>query len=201
MTRSWVTALLGLTMAGVSLAYPWLVVGLYGNRLLLVGLWLSLLALWLARARELSISLRVTLIALACLVAALTALQQVSSQTLAKLYPVVISAALFLVFTWSLLHPPCIIERMVRRTGRDIPPEASRYMRWVTMVWIVFFVANGGVASWLALYGDVIHWAFYNGFLSYILIAAIMIIELLVRRQYQRRVAQGRIVDGGESGT
>lgn len=193
MSRSWVTVLLGLGMAGVSLAYPWIVLGLYGNSLFLIGLWLAVLALWLARAREQSARLRVMMFLLALLAAVLALVEQVPGQLLAKMYPVIISSALFLIFSGSLLRPPSIIERMVRRSGRVVSPEASRYMRWVTIVWIIFFVCNATVAIWLALFAGVSEWAFYNGFLSYVIIGAIMGVEFLVRIQYQRREAAGQV--------
>lgn len=185
--------MLGLVMASVSLAYPWIVLGLYGNSLILIVLWLAVLALWLARAREHSVRLRVMIFLLAVLAAVLALVDQVPGQLLAKMYPVIISGALFVIFSGSLLRPPSIIERMVRRSGRMVSPEASRYMRWVTIVWIIFFVFNATIAVWLTLFASVSEWAFYNGFLSYVIIGAIMGVEFLVRIRYQRRVADGQV--------
>lgn len=191
MRGRWSPWLAGVAGAGVSLSYPWIVLGLYGNAPVLVLLWLAVLGVWLLTGREPGGKLRAGMFCAALVLAALALAGPVSGQALAKFYPVIISMALLAVFAGSLLHPPSVIERAVRRSGRQVPAEASRYMRWVTIVWVVFFAANAALAAWLALFGAVQDWALYNGLVSYLVIGAIMGLELAVRRWYRRRYVGG----------
>ncbi|KAA9131399.1 hypothetical protein F3N42_08745 [Marinihelvus fidelis] len=108
------------------------------------------------------------------------------------LYPVLVNAALCGACAWSLMRPPSLLERGLRLAGRELPDEATPYLRVVTACWAVFFAANGAVAAWTALAASLDTWAFYNGFLAYVLIGAMIGIECLVRPVYRRRVARGR---------
>lgn len=189
MRGRWWPWLAGTAAAGVSLSYPWIVLGLYGNSPLLVVLWVAVLGVWLLTGREPSAKLRAAIFCAAVMLAALALAGPVSGQALAKFYPVIISMALLVVFAGSLMRPPSVIERAVRRSGRQVPAQASRYMRWVTIVWVVFFAVNGALAAWLAVFGAVQDWALYNGLVSYLIIGAIMGLELAIRRWYRSRYA------------
>ena len=108
----------------------------------------------------------------------------VSNQLLPlKLYPVLVSAVLLILFGISLFHPPSMVERLARLREPDLPPAAVRYTRRVTEVWCCFFIGNGTIALLTALYASTKVWTFYNGFLSYLLMAALMGGEWLVRQR------------------
>jgi uncharacterized membrane protein len=107
----------------------------------------------------------------------------------AKVYPVVVSLVLLALFGFSLVKPPtmifrlaCIQDKSLRETGagRD---KAEPYCRRVTLIWCCFFVANGSVALYTALWASPVAWTVYNGFVSYVLIGALLLGEMLVRRR------------------
>ncbi len=98
-----------------------------------------------------------------------------------KSYPVALSLSLAGVFSYSVLHPPTIIERFARMGEPNLNEHGVRYTRRVTFVWIAFFILNAALSSATAVYADLEVWTFYNGFLSYIFIGLIMAVELVVR--------------------
>lgn len=104
-----------------------------------------------------------------------------------KLYPVLVNAVLLVVFGVSLHSPPSVVERLARLTEPDLPPSGVRYTAQVTAVWCVFFVCNGAVAAYTALYCSDAVWAFYNGLLAYVLMGSLMAVEWCVRRHVKRR--------------
>lgn len=98
-----------------------------------------------------------------------------------RLYPVLINVLFFGVFALSIVNPPSMIERFARMQESDLSDEAIVYTRNVTLVWCLFFVANGSIALWTALYSDLEIWTLYNGLLSYLIMGAIFAIEFVVR--------------------
>ena len=101
-----------------------------------------------------------------------------------KLYPVLVNAALLVVFALSLWKPPTVIERLARLRHPDLPPEGVRWVANVTRVWCLFFVLNGGIALWTALYASDATWALYNGAIAYVLIGAMLGGEWLLRPRH-----------------
>ena len=100
-----------------------------------------------------------------------------------KLYPVLISLNLLVLFGWSLWHPPTIVEKLARLQDPDLPPSGVAYTRKVTKVWCGFFLVNGGIALATVLHGDDQLWTLYNGLISYLLMGTLMAGEFLVRRR------------------
>lgn len=103
-----------------------------------------------------------------------------------KLYPVLVNAALLAAFSWSLAAPPSMIERMARLSEPDLPPAAVAYTRVVTQVWCGFFVVNGSIALWTALWASAEVWSLYNGVIAYVLMGALFAGEYLVRIRFKR---------------
>ncbi len=99
-----------------------------------------------------------------------------------KAYPVALSLSLCAVFTYSLIHPPTMIERFARLVEPDLNDKGVRYTRNVTIIWIAFFVCNACASLATALWGTLEVWTFYNGFLSYICVGALMGGEFIVRQ-------------------
>lgn len=104
-----------------------------------------------------------------------------------RYYPVLVNAALFTVFGASLVRPPPIVERIARLREPDLPPAAVVYTRRVTIVWTVFFVLNGAAALYTAAVASFETWAWYNGFVAYLLIGALFLGELAVRTFVRRK--------------
>ncbi|QJD60850.1 hypothetical protein HG264_09820 [Pseudomonas sp. gcc21] len=164
------------------LLWPVLVLSLHGQLgswpLLIVGA--ALLAWRLPQARTLAIIAALVLISLGVLGHAELGM---------RAYPVAISLIMLIVFAGSLIHGMPVIERLARLREPDLPEEGVVYTRRVTWAWCFFFVANGGISAWTALYADLTTWTLYNGFISYCLMGLMFAGEWVCRRHVRRAVA------------
>jgi uncharacterized membrane protein len=100
-----------------------------------------------------------------------------------RFYPVLMNLVMLGLFAGSLWRPPPMIERLARLRHPDLDERGVRYTRTVTQVWCGFFVLNGSVATLIAFWGSTAQWAFYNGFLAYVLMGLLFAGEWLVRRR------------------
>lgn len=100
-----------------------------------------------------------------------------------RAYPIAVNTVMLCLFFSSLLHGQTFIERLARLQEPDLPPAGVRYTRHVTQAWCGFFIANGSLAAWTALYADLAVWTLYNGLISYLLMALMFGAEWLVRRR------------------
>jgi uncharacterized membrane protein len=107
-----------------------------------------------------------------------------NSEILLRFYPAAMSLGMLLLFSLSLKFPPSMIERFARLREPNLPLAGVQYTRRVTQVWCAFFVANGTVAAWTALYASRDAWAMYNGLIAYILMGALFAGESLLRRRF-----------------
>ncbi len=101
-------------------------------------------------------------------------------------YPVVVNITLLGVFGYSLYRPPSMIERFARLQQSDLTPFGQRYTFRVTQIWCLFFIINGSLALFSVLWGDMVLWAWWNGFISYLLIGCLLVGEWLIRKRVQR---------------
>ncbi len=106
-----------------------------------------------------------------------------NSETLLLLYPASISASMLILFGDTLLRPPTMVERLARLRDPELSPAGVRYTRHVTEAWCLFFVFNGALAVYTALYTSREAWALYNGFIVYILMGTLFAGERAVRRR------------------
>ncbi|UXY11247.1 hypothetical protein N7922_01580 [Kosakonia sp. ML.JS2a] len=102
-------------------------------------------------------------------------------------YPVAVNLIMLAVFGGSLKTAMPLVERLARLREPQLPAAAVRYTRRVTQIWCIFFVLNGGIALFTALYGDMRLWTAWNGMIAYLLMGALMAGEWLVRRQVIKR--------------
>lgn len=163
----------------VLIAWPFAVYALHGRIhsgwLLLVG---ALLLVWrLPQARRLAMVAAAVLLLLGLLGEAELGM---------RAYPVAVSLILLAVFAGSLFQGMPVIERLARFQEPDLPPEGVRYTRKVTWAWCGFFIVNGGIAAWTALYADLAAWTLYNGCISYLLMGLMFAVEWLCRRRVRR---------------
>ena len=98
-----------------------------------------------------------------------------------KVYPVLVNLSFLVLFSWSLFHPPTVIERLARLTEPDLPDEGVKYTRKVTIVWCLFFVINGTAACVTGVWASNEVWVLYNGLVAYILMGLLFIVEYAVR--------------------
>ena len=59
----------------------------------------------------------------------------------------------------------------------------KNYCRHITLCWCIFFIVNGSLATITAFWCSDKIWAFYTGFLSYLLIALMFIAEYFYRNR------------------
>lgn len=104
-----------------------------------------------------------------------------------KLIPVVINFACLIGFAGTLRHPPSMIERFARLQEPDLTDTAIAYTRQVTKVWCLFFIVNGGIALYTALFSDMAVWTLYNGLIAYLLMGLLFAGEYLVRLRVKAR--------------
>ncbi len=106
---------------------------------------------------------------------------------LAQLYPVFINYTLCGIFSYSLRCPPSIIEIVARIQYTKFPEKAILYTCKVTKVWAIFFLINGSIALFTTFFTSMSIWMLYNGFIAYILIGIIFIIEYYYRLTIQNK--------------
>lgn len=171
-------------MLALTLLYP---LGVYAALGHVPAHWLAAALVLLALARAWSSRQGFwLLVAAGAAVLALASWWQGNAQAV-KLYPVLVNAVLLVVFGWSLRSPPSVVERLARLQQPDLPVAAVAYTARVTALWCVFFVLNGAVAAYTALYSSDATWALYNGLLAYVTMGVLMAGEWLVRQRVQSR--------------
>ena len=107
-----------------------------------------------------------------------------NNETMLRLYPALVNCGMLLIFGFSLKYPPSIIERFARLHEPDLTASGICYTRTVTQIWCVFFVFNGSIAVFTALYTSREIWSLYNGLIAYILMGIVFSGEWLVRRRF-----------------
>ena len=105
-----------------------------------------------------------------------------------RFYPALVNGVMLVIFSWSLLSPPSLIERLARLQHPDLPPEGVIYTRRVTQVWCVFFIVNGMIALATALCSSFEVWSLYNGLIAYLLMGILLSGEYIVRMKTQKHV-------------
>lgn len=149
----------------------------------LVLISLLLLRHWSAASRLVGAMPRLQWVVLAALLLLGVLTTLTNSETLLRLYPAAVNLGMLLLFGFTLVSPPSMIERFARLSEPELSPAAIRYTRSVTWVWCGFFVANGAVAAWTAVSASRTAWALYNGLIAYLLMGALFLGEWLVRRR------------------
>lgn len=104
-----------------------------------------------------------------------------------KLYPLAINLAMLMVFAFSYFKPPTVIETFARLSEKKLPPSAIKYTAKVTLVWCLFFIINGLVSLYTAVFMSLDSWMIYNGFISYVLMGILMLVEYLVRLKVKKQ--------------
>lgn len=106
-----------------------------------------------------------------------------------RLYPVIVNVGMLLLFAWSLVSPPSLIEHLARIQHPDLPPEGIVYTRRVTQVWCAFFIINGSIAYVTARWSSFETWSLYNGLIAYVLMGILFAGEYVVRMRTQKHVS------------
>lgn len=177
-------------LLAVSILYPILTIvsvrllGPYPVLALLAGL--LILRLTLPASHAMPAGLLWTTVLIAGVVVALALF---NADLAVRIYPAAMNFALLIAFASSLWQRTSMIERFARLAEPDLDAGGVRYTRNVTWVWACFFLANGSVALWLALFGSWNAWAMYTGLISYILLGMLFAVEYAIRRRLRRSQA------------
>jgi uncharacterized membrane protein len=107
-----------------------------------------------------------------------------NDETLLRLYPALVNAALLALFGYTLYRRPTVVERFARLEHGLLSPSAVRYTTRLTWVWCIFFVLNALAAAYTALFMSRAAWAIYNGLIAYVLIGALWAGEWMFRRYW-----------------
>ena len=102
-------------------------------------------------------------------------------------YPVLVNGLLCIVFALSLRKDEALLLRLVRSRGIPMSEYGPGYLTRLTAVWAGFFALNGMVALWTTT-ASLEVWTLYNGLISYLLVATLILGEWLFRRHYKRRL-------------
>lgn len=102
----------------------------------------------------------------------------------ARAYPLAVSLLVLGFFAASLFRTP-LAETFARRMGETLDARGIRYCRRVTVAWVVFLSLHTAVTAATLLANRRI-WAFYNGFLAYVLIGLMAAAEYCVRKRVKR---------------
>jgi uncharacterized membrane protein len=193
--RSKVSAVVTLAVGGALTLYPML---MYIGQTWLGGTWVAFILIAICSIRLVALRFGPTariagafgarhllLVCGGAIVLALISLWRNSPDAMLY-YPVLMNAAMLLLFASSLAFPPTVIERLARVRHPDLPPEAVPYLRRVTIAWCIFFIGNGTVAFFTAVRATFETWALYNGLIAYVLIGAMFAGEFLTRMQVMK---------------
>ena len=113
-----------------------------------------------------------------------------------KLYPVAVNLIFLVFFGSTLFRGPNMIFRFATLADKSIkgsPKEkkVENYCRKVTLIWCIFFIFNGTIATLTVFAGRIFGitpeeadkvWSLYNGAISYILMGLLFAAEFIVRK-------------------
>lgn len=105
---------------------------------------------------------------------------------LLKFYPPVMNFCLFFIFFSSLFQKRTVIQKIALASDPDSNEAVMNYTRNLTYIWAVFTFLNFLVSVGTVFMSEKI-WALYNGFISYLLVGIIFIIEYIVRINFMRK--------------
>ncbi len=117
----------------------------------------------------------------------------INNITAMLLYPVFVNVSLLCIFCYSLLQEKSLITKLAMRMSKEpLSMYAIKYTWYVTFAWCIFFAINASISILTVIIGSIKIWTLYNGFISYILIGSMMLIEIIIRtivRRHFERIA------------
>lgn len=104
-----------------------------------------------------------------------------------KLYPLFMNLIFLFTFGSTLFFPPNICYRFACIGDKKIPDSMNAkriegYCFKLTIVWCIFFMANGSAAVYTVFCKNDKIWSIYNGGVSYLLMGLLFIVEFFVRK-------------------
>ena len=98
-----------------------------------------------------------------------------------KFYPVLMNASVCAIFTLSLKKTPLITQFAQKMCKQPLDNKRLTYTRHATIAWAIFMFINTAISMCTVFLSNEI-WVLYNGFVSYVLIGVVMLIEYIIRK-------------------
>lgn len=107
-----------------------------------------------------------------------------NKQLIIFLPPILIPLTLAYIFGKTLLGNQQAFITVMAQKIRSTPliEREIKYTRIITYLWVIFFIVISVEALYLAFFSDITTWSYVTNFLNYILIAAMFVVEYVVRR-------------------
>ena len=106
-----------------------------------------------------------------------------------KLYPVLMNSAICAIFALSLRKTPLVTQIAQKTQKKPLTKEILKYTRNVTCAWAIFMFINA-ILSLITVFMSNEIWALYNGFVSYVLIGMMMLVEYIIRKRKEKCLHQ-----------
>ncbi len=97
-----------------------------------------------------------------------------------KFYPVGANSFIFIVFFSSLFTKETIIQKFAKTIEGELNENTKKYTRNLTVIWCVFMFINLCLSIITVGMSEKI-WAVYNGFISYIALGTLFVVEYIIR--------------------
>lgn len=121
-----------------------------------------------------------------------------------KLYPVAINLIFLAFFGSTLIRGPNMIFRFATLADKSVKgsfheKKVENYCRKVTIIWCIFFIFNGSIATLTVFAGKIFGitaenadriWSLYNGGISYILMGVLFAAEFIVRKFVDKKMVK-----------
>ena len=106
-----------------------------------------------------------------------------------KFYPVLMNSAICAIFALSLRKTPLITQIAQKMQKTPLNKKTVEYTQKVTYAWTIFMFVNA-INSLITVFLSNEIWALYNGFISYILIGTMMLVEYIIRKRKEKCLHQ-----------
>ena len=103
-----------------------------------------------------------------------------------KYYPPIVNFCFFGIFFVSLFGEKTVIQKIAEITDGELSPEIKKYTLNLTYVWCVFLWLNF-LVSFATVYMNDKIWFVYNGFISYLSVGSLFVIEYAVRVNFKKK--------------
>ncbi len=106
-----------------------------------------------------------------------------------KLYPVLMNASVCAIFALSLRKTPLMAKFAKKIRKEHLDEKTLTYTRNATKAWAIFMLLNT-LASLITVFLSNKIWTIYNGFISYVLIGIMMLVEYIIRKGKEKCLRQ-----------
>jgi uncharacterized membrane protein len=99
-----------------------------------------------------------------------------------KIYPVLMSFVVFIVFVRSLIVGPPIIEQFARQFEKDLSDDKLLYIKKLTIIWSIWLFVNTCLAIVTAVWANAEVWLIYNNLVFYLISGTLVVLDIGYRK-------------------